>query len=158
MLVAFPLGLLVSSLVWDILFLVTVDPMWAAISFWCIIGGLVGGLLAAVPGLVDWLGIPRGTRAWRIGLWHMLLNVALLGLFAVSAALRWAGGYEMPGLGRMIWGWIALAIGVVSAWLGGELVERLGVAVYEDAHLDAPSSLRRRSRRAGGPEPLPPRT
>ncbi len=141
MLVAFPLGLLVTSVAWDIVFLVTVDPMWAMVAFWTIIGGLVGGLLAAVPGFLDWLHIPAGTRAKRIGWWHMLLNVALLGMFALSAALRWNNGYDTPGIGEMIWGWLALVIGAVSAWLGGELVERLGVGVHHDAHLDAPSSL-----------------
>jgi hypothetical protein len=34
-----------------------------------------------------------------------------------------------------------VALASVTAWLGGELVERLGVAVDDGAHLDAPSSL-----------------
>jgi hypothetical protein len=36
---------------------------------------------------------------------------------------------------------VALALGTVAAWLGGELVDRLGVGVDDGAHLDAPSSL-----------------
>jgi len=45
----------------------------------------------------------------------------------------------------MIPGWVALGLVVVSGWLGAELVERLGVGVHDDANLNAPSSLRRRT-------------
>lgn len=163
MLVVFPLGLLATSLVWDIVYLASGNSMWATTSFWTIVAGVAGGLLAAIPGLVDWLAIPRTTRAWKIGLYHMLLNLAVVGLFVLSAALRWATGYSTPGIGHMISGWVGIGLALVSGWLGGELVERLGVAVYSDAHLDAPSSLAPSSRRReklgpripGGASPRP---
>ena len=41
----------------------------------------------------------------------------------------------------------ALALGTVAAWLGGELVDRLGVGVDEGANLNAASSLSGRSAR-----------
>lgn len=141
MLIVFPLGLLVSSLAWDIAYLASGDPMWGQIGFWSIIAGLVGAFFAAVPGLLDWLGIDRNTRAWQVGLYHLLLNVVLLTLFVVSAALRYAHGYSHPILGAQVIGWVGIAFGLVSGWFGGELVERLGVGVYERANLDAPSSL-----------------
>jgi uncharacterized membrane protein len=56
------------------------------------------------------------------------------------------GSYAAPDLSDMIPGWAALALATVSGWLGGELVERLGVGVHDDANLNAPSSLRRRRR------------
>jgi uncharacterized membrane protein len=150
MLVVFPLGLLATSLVWDIVFLVSGNVMWAQTSFWTIVAGLAGALIAAVPGFVDWLAIPRGSRAWRIGAWHLVLNLIVVTLFVVSAGLRLAnrmGSYSAPDLSDMVPGWIALGAAVVSGWLGGELVERLGVAVDEDANVNAPSSLRRRRRK-----------
>ena len=67
----------------------------------------------------------------------------IVALFAVSLVLR-AGGdrdYVVAGLGAMFPGWIAVGMAVVSGWLGGELVERLGIGVHEGAHPDAPSSL-----------------
>jgi uncharacterized membrane protein len=146
MLIALPLGLLVSSLAWDIVYLATGNPMWGTIAFWTIIGGLIGGVLAAIPGFVDWLDIPKGTRAKRIGWLHLVLNLALVALFALSAYLRWRTGYETPGVGQMVFGWIGLAIGTVSAWFGGELVERMGVAIHPNANLNAPSSLWRGGR------------
>jgi uncharacterized membrane protein len=147
MLVVFPLGLLATSLVWDVVYLATGNVMWAQTSFWTIVAGLGGALIAAVPGFVDWLGIPRGTRAWRVGAWHLVLNLIVVVLFVVSAGLRLAntlGSYTAPDMLDMIPGWAALVLAMVSGWLGGELVERLGVGVYDDANLNASSSLRRR--------------
>jgi hypothetical protein len=97
---------------------------------------------------VDWIAIPRGTRAKRIGLWHGLLNVGVLALFILSWVLR-RGSPELPSTGAIVAGLAGAAITVVSAWLGGELVNRLGVGVYEGAHLDSPSSLSELSAGAG---------
>lgn len=143
MLVMFPLGLLTTSVAWDICRLATDNRTWGTIAFWTIVAGVIGGLLAAVPGFVDWLAIPRRTRARTIGLYHMVLNLAVVGLFLVSLAARWSTpeGYPNAGVGRMIWGWIAVAISMVSAWLGGELIETLGISVRDGANPNAPSSL-----------------
>jgi uncharacterized membrane protein len=143
MLVVFPLGLLATSVAWDICLLATGDPHWGVLSFWTIVAGVIGGLVAAVPGFIDWLGIARGTRARRIGLYHMTLNLIVVGLFVASLLARWQGalGYAHAGPAHMIWGWIGVALALVSGWLGGELIERMGIAVHEGAHPDAPSSL-----------------
>jgi uncharacterized membrane protein len=150
MLIVFPLGLLATSIAWDLAYLSTRRPMWAELAFWTIIAGLIGAALAAVPGFIDWLGIPDGTRAKRVGLAHMLLNVMVLILFLISATWRSARGYETPVLGSMVLGWIGIGLAVIAGWFGGELVERLGVGVWEGANLNAPSSLGQRER--------PPRT
>src|SRR5262245_36070385 len=124
MLVVFPLGLWITSLVWDICYLATGNQMWGQIAFWSIVAGIVGAALAAVPRRLDWLGIPDGTRAKRVGLWHMGLNILVLALLVISAVARSARGYETPALGEMIVGWLGIALTFVSGWLGGELVER----------------------------------
>jgi uncharacterized membrane protein len=113
------------------------------IAFWTIVAGVVGALLAAVPGFIDWLGIPRGTRARKLGLYHMVINLIVVGLFIVSLIGRWyaPGGYDHAGAGSMIFGWVAVGLAVVSAWMGGELVETLGISVREDANVDAPPSI-----------------
>lgn len=150
MLVVFPLGLLATSVVWDAAYLAGGETMWAQISFWSIVAGLVGAALAAIPGLIDFLAIPQGTRARRIGAWHLGLNLTLVGLLLVSALLRAGsepGGYATPRAWHMLFGWAGVAVGLVSGWLGGELVERLGVAVYRDANPNAPSSFRTREPR-----------
>jgi uncharacterized membrane protein len=138
MFVVFPLGLFATSVAWDIVFLATGHAMWAAISFWTIIAGLVGSALAAITGLVDFVAIPRGTRAKRIGVYHGLMNVLIVVLFLVSAIGRVRSG---PRVDLMILGWIGVALALVSGWLGGELVERLGVGVDDNADVNAPSSI-----------------
>jgi uncharacterized membrane protein len=143
MLIVFPLGLLATSVVWDICALVMRSPRWGMLAFWTIVAGVVGALLAAVPGFIDWLSIPRGTRARKIGLYHMVLNLLVVALFAISilARVRAAGGYEEARVPHMIWGWLGVALAIVSSWLGGELVETLGISVREGANPDAPSPL-----------------
>ena len=63
MLVVFPIGLFVSAIVFDIIYFGTGNPRFAFVAYWNIVGGLIGGLLAAVFGLVDFLSIPRNTRS-----------------------------------------------------------------------------------------------
>ena len=140
MLIVFPLGLLATAVVFDVIFLVTNDPTWAQASFYMIGAGVITGLLAAVPGTIDWLAIPRGTRAKRIGLIHGVGNVVVVALFALSWYLR-RETPTLPPTGAVVAGLIGAGISIVTAWLGGELVDRLGVGVDDGAHLDAPSSL-----------------
>jgi len=146
MLIAFPLGLLGLSPLWDILRLATGDNAWAMVGFWSIVAGVISALVAAVPGFIDWLAIPADTRAKSVGTWHMVLNLLVVGLFALSLALRVksAGGYLAAGAGAMLPGWLGMATAVLSAWLGGEMVEVLGIGVEDGAHPDHRSSLRRR--------------
>ena len=49
-----------------------------------IAAGVISGLVAAVFGFIDWLGIPARTRAKSVGLWHACGNVVVLVLFAIS--------------------------------------------------------------------------
>ena len=88
MLIVFPLGLLPVAAIFDIIYLYTDNGHWADVSYWIIAAGVIGGLVAAVFGLIDWLGIPNGTRAKSIGLVHGLTNVVVVVLFIVSWLLR----------------------------------------------------------------------
>jgi uncharacterized membrane protein len=142
-LVVFPLGLLGAAAVFDLVDLIGDAPTMALVAYWLIVAGLLGGVAAAPFGTIDWLAIPRGTRAKRIGLMHGGINVAVLVLFAASLWLR-TGSEDAPGLAARLLAYGAVALALVSAWLGGELVGRLGVSVQPGAHLDAPSSLSRR--------------
>ena len=149
-LIVFPLGLLATAVIFDVLFLATGNAGFSTASFWNIAAGIVGGLAAAVFGVWDWLAIPGGTRAKQIGLWHGAGNVVVVALFAVSCLLRsGAPGYR-PDTVAFVLALVAVIIALVTGWLGGELVERLGVGVDEGANLDAPNSLSGRPARPGG--------
>jgi uncharacterized membrane protein len=141
MLVVLPLGLFSAGVLFDVVYLITGDDQFATVAFWTITVGLVGGLLAALFGLIDWLGIPAGTRAKAIGAWHGGGNLVIVLLFATSWLLRLGDEAYAPNLVPFILGLIGVGLALGTAWLGGELVYRLRVGVDDDAHLDAPSSL-----------------
>ena len=141
MLIVLPLGLLIAAVVFDALYLWRGSPTFAAVAYWNIAGGIIGGLLAAIFGLVDWLAIPSGTRAKRIGLLHGGSNVIVVGAFALAWLMRSNSVDTAPTTNVFLLELGALLLGAFAGWLGGELVDRLGVGVDNGAHLDAPSSL-----------------
>jgi uncharacterized membrane protein len=140
MLIVFPLGLLATSVAFDIIKLLTREPRWADVAFYMIGAGIIGGLLAAAFGWVDWTAIPGGTRAKRVGLMHGIGNVAVLVLFVLSWLLR-RDNPSVPPTEAVVASLAGGGIALVTGWLGGELVDRLGVGVDDGAHLDSPSSL-----------------
>jgi uncharacterized membrane protein len=140
MLIVFPLGLLATAVAFDVVALAKNDASWFGISFWIMAGGIIGGLLAAVFGLVDWLAIPSGTRAKTIGLLHGGTNVLVVLLFIGSWLIR-RNNTQIPSTVALALSFVAVVLALVGGWLGGELVDRLGVGVDNGAHLNAPSSL-----------------
>jgi uncharacterized membrane protein len=140
MLIVFPLGLLGASVFFDLIWLWRAGR-WAEAASYMIPAGIVAGLIAAVFGLVDWLAVPTGTRARRIGLLHALGNVVVLALFAAS----WLVRRDTPGAppsGSIALSIAGLLLAGVTGWLGGELVDRLGIGVDAGANPDARSSLK----------------
>jgi uncharacterized membrane protein len=105
-----------------------------------IAAGIVTGLLAAVFGAIDWAEIQAGTRAKRVATTHGVGNVIIVVLFAIAWWLR-RDDPAAPSTLAFVLGLVGLLLALVTAWLGGELVDRLGVGVYDKANLDAPSSL-----------------
>jgi uncharacterized membrane protein len=141
MLIVFPLGLLATAVIFDIIGIVSRNGAWSAIAYYMIPAGIIGGLVAAVFGLIDWLAIPRGTRARAIGSYHAIANVIVLALFAISWVLR-VPEPTLPSGWALLLSFAGAVLALVSGWLGGELVDRLGIGVDDGAHVNAPSSLR----------------
>jgi uncharacterized membrane protein len=140
MLIVFPLGLLATALLFDIGHLVTGSGYWSEIAYWMILAGVVTGLLAAPFGFIDWLSIPAGTRAKRVGALHGAGNVVVLLMYSASAWLRTADP-QAPAAIAYALSFLGGGLALVTGWLGGELVDRLGVGVDEGANVNAPSSL-----------------
>ena len=141
MLIVFPLGLLATALFFDLIaiFMGRHEGLFTA-AFYMIAAGVISGLVAAVFGLVDFLAIPRHTRARRVGLLHGGGNVVVVVLYAASWLLRRGAPADPPTV-AVILAAAGAGLAMITGWLGGELVDRLGVGVDEGAHLDAPSSL-----------------
>ncbi|MEU8261500.1 DUF2231 domain-containing protein [Micromonospora sp. NPDC048999] len=144
-LIVFPLGLLITAVIFDILHLITSRTGFQISAAYTMGIGVLGGLLAGVFGFTDWLGIPSGTRAKRIGAVHGLGNVVVLALFAASWFLRLAAVNWDTHAPALICSFVGIVLIGVTGWLGGELVERLGVGVSDGAGVNAPNSLSRRS-------------
>jgi uncharacterized membrane protein len=143
MLIVFPLGLLATAVLFDILYVISGNADLATFSYYALIAGVVGGLLAAVFGLLDWLKIPKDTRARRIGALHGSGNVVVTGLFALSLLTRCGNPAFLPNTLPLILGLLGAVLALFTAWLGGELVYRLRVAVDDDANLNATNSISR---------------
>jgi len=142
MLIVFPLGLLATSNIFDAIAAATDNEKLSETGHTMMGAGVVSGLAAAVPGLIDFIAIPEDTRAKRIGLVHGVGNVAVTGLYAASWLLR-REDPRTPSRAAIGLAAAGGALALLTGWLGGELVDRLGVGVSDDAHLNAPNSLRR---------------
>lgn len=136
MLVGIPIGLWVFSLVCDLIAVALQDRTASVVAFYAMVGGLVGAICAAVPGFIDFMSLPEDSKAKRIALWHMGINIAVITLFAVNIGLR-VPDIAAPPLFAIWLSGVAVAMLVVSGWLGGELVHILGISVVEPAGLSA---------------------
>ncbi len=129
LLVAFPIGLFVTSFIFDLIGHATGSGALFATAWYCTIAGLIGGAAAAIPGAVDlFTVVPPNSSGKRRGYKHALLNVAVLAIFIADAAYRWSPAAPATGTSLVL-----SAIGVVllfiSGWLGGTLVYRNQIAV-----------------------------
>ena len=129
MLVALPIGLWIFSIVSDLIFKFGwAGPVWNDVAFYTLAGGIVGALIAALPGFVDLMGL-QNPKTMTIAIWHMFINLLAVALYCFNF---WVRMHRPPGDNLPI---LLSAIGIVliiiSGWLGGELVYVRGVAVKQ---------------------------
>src|SRR3954464_961187 len=132
MLIPFPIALWVFSLVADVIYLWRGNLVWRDwIAFYALLGGIIGAVLAAVFGIIDWLSI-KDREVKKVADWHARLNVIALLIFAASFYLRTIGGsrwvsgsYTIP----FVLSVIGIILITISGYLGGELVFKHGVGV-----------------------------
>ena len=132
MFVHYPIALWTTSVVTDVIFYFYRNTSLILISKFLIAAGIVGAILAAMPGLIDWLTITE-PAAKKTGTLHMVLNLTALLLFGVSLYLR-LRNYGAAAVGHHLQvpfavsgaGLIDMSI---AASLGGKLVykHRMGV-------------------------------
>jgi len=128
MLVTIPIGLWIFSLVADLVALRSGDPeTWSTVAYYALCGGIVGALLAALPGLVDLLSL-HDRAIKKTALIHMGINLTVVALYLVNAWLRHAQDVTVGGTPLLL-SIIAIAMLVVSGWLGGKMVYLAGVGV-----------------------------
>ncbi len=127
MLVVFPIGMWVFSLIGDIVLRAGGNPAWAPAVYYAMGIGIIGALAAAIFGVIDLFSIPQGARARNLGYWHLGINLAVTILFIVNFYLRSVG--PPVSLTPFILSIVGVAALLVSGWLGGEMVYVEGAAV-----------------------------
>lgn len=126
MIIPFPIGLWVFALASDIAFMATGNSMWHDFAFYTILGGIIGALVAALPGFVDFASLDS-PQTKKVALWHMILNLLAVVVFAID--LWQHSGPPTGSNSPLILSIIGIIIIIISGWLGGELVYVRGVAV-----------------------------
>ena len=119
MLVPLPIGLWIFAFLCDLTFVLgSGASLWFTLAFYTMIAGLLGALIAAIPGVIDMLSLKGAPK--KLALVHMALNLTVVVLFAVNIGLRIEGS-EVAGLPLAL-SVIAIALLAVSGWLGGHMV------------------------------------
>ncbi len=130
MMVALPIGLWVFSLVADVLYLLGLHADWRIVSVFCLGGGCLGAIAAAMPGIIDYCFIDD-SRTKKIATWHMIVNIFLICLYGFNFYLRTQYHFEIDGapFALSVVGIIFLGL---SGWLGGDLVYVHKMGVVEE--------------------------
>src|SRR5581483_24971 len=134
MLVPFPIAFFAGTLAADLMYAGTLDAFWYRATLWLLGAGIVMALLAAVAGLIDLLG-DAAIRALVIVWWHFIGNLVLVLVEALNWYRRFTIGPDAilnTGLTLSI---IAVAIMLVTGWLGWEMVYRRRVGIAEGGTL-----------------------
>lgn len=134
-LVTVPIGAWVAVLVFDVASRIVGEPGFLAQgSVWLIAIGVLGALAAAMVGFLDLLAIPSGTPAFRTGIVHMSLNLAVTVAYAGNFVWRQGTyGDDVPvAVGPLVLSAASLAVLAVSGYLGGKLAYHYGVRVAEE--------------------------
>jgi uncharacterized membrane protein len=128
MIVPFPMVCFVSTLVTDIAYWQTGAMLWADISAWLLVVGLIFSLFAATAGLIDFFG-DRRIRELRAAWIHGLGNIAALVLSTFNALIHTRDAYTSVVPSGLILSSLVVAILLITGWNGWTMVYRHGVGV-----------------------------
>jgi uncharacterized membrane protein len=131
MLVLFPVAFFVATLGTDIGYWYSGDPIWVTAGLWLLGTGLVTAALAAVAGLVDFIGdtrIRQLSDAWQ----HAIGNIIAVLISLLSFYWRYRNGTAGVIPAGIVMSLIVVCTLLFTGWKGGELVFRHRVAVYDE--------------------------
>jgi uncharacterized membrane protein len=130
LLVHLPIGLWVGSVIFDIAFMANHNATVAGASFFCILIGLVGAIIALPAGLADYFGIPSNSVPKRLATAHMLMNLAIIGVYTINLISRYKMLDAVPTAvtgGQLFLSMLSIVLLGVSGYLGGLLVFEYGI-------------------------------
>jgi uncharacterized membrane protein len=131
--VTIPIGTWVASLVFDLANLFGSEhESFSRGAIWLIAIGVIGALLAAILGFLDFLTLASGTIAHRTAIIHLTINLIVVVLFVVGFIIRVGSDYDRLSIPGFIISIVALIMLAVSGWLGGKLAFHYGVRVADE--------------------------
>jgi uncharacterized membrane protein len=154
MLVGYPIALYTATLVGLVLYAIIGNPFWFRAATATAVGGAGMAILAALPGLVDWLlVIPGRSQAFRDAFVHLSLNVAALACMVVVAilgALGW-GASQPQWIVPLVLSVVALLLTAGAGFYGFTLVQdhHVGLDMQAQPREDAEQAAQRRPETAG---------
>lgn len=127
------IGIYTAATAFGVLGAVGVSEGNMATAWWlALVVGLVVTGPTAITGLVDWLGIERGSELWKTATAHLVAMVSATVFFLVAAIVG-HGGYvdrEVTG-GGLVLTLIGFGLLTVGGWLGGTIVFVHGMRVLK---------------------------
>lgn len=129
MLVPITIGMYVAATCADVALARTGTSFWALGTSWLLLGTLLSGAVAVVPGAIDFVMIDRAQKlhgAWA----HAGGNLLFLALVAVNYS--WRQSSIPPGTSGLVLTLVGLALLLATGWLGGEMSYRRGIGVAPD--------------------------
>lgn len=123
MLVPFPIACFVGTLITDLAYWRTADPMWSNFSAWLLLAGLVMGALAAIAGLIDFLG-NRLVRAQGAAWLHLAGNVLVIVLSLFNAFVHSRDGWTAVVPTGLILSAVVVLLLLFTGWQGWTMVYR----------------------------------
>jgi uncharacterized membrane protein len=131
MTVMLPVTLFLGVWIADIIYAVTRDEWWADLAGLALLAGLVTAVVAAIFGLVDYLGDVR-VRTIPAADHHAIGNVLLVTVQVGNFVWRLMEGVDFIVPGGLITSSVAVLILGYSGWKGATLVYAHGVGVDEN--------------------------
>jgi uncharacterized membrane protein len=127
----------IPTALWPAAFLVDLisqfreDNAFVQLSFYAILLGLIVAILAIPTGYADWTDIRPEKPAWKLGLYHMILNVIVFILWGINLALRVQGLQTDASVALGLVGLSAIAtlLLLISGYLGGRMIYAYGISV-----------------------------
>jgi uncharacterized membrane protein len=129
MLVPFPIACFVGTLLTDLAYWRSGDMMWADFSAWLVTVGVIMGFLAAIAGLIDFLG-NRLVRAQSPAWPHAIGNIVVLILATCNMLVHSRDGWtSVVPTGLILSALVVLTL-LFTGWMGWAMVyrHRVGVA------------------------------
>lgn len=131
--VAVPIGLLTGAVLADAAYLLMGhNEFWRMASFWASVAGVVAGLAAAVPGLIDYIFVARHTPARTIAVVHMACNVICLILFGAGSAMMFNHIDRISVYSAITVHLVAFVFLMIGGFLGGELAYRHRLGMVDE--------------------------